>query len=346
MSLVSTTLAGPRAEQGLQRALESIAPHVDRCIVLDTAREPRAALTECLGAAADKTIVEHWPWRDDFGAARNAALEAATKRGATWAVHVDDDEWIEAGADVLARVMRSVDEKAFHMFNGTRQYLQPRVIRLPCAQQWRGRVHEAIEVKGPALEHARFCEEPKTPWQARKKAIRDEIMLRRLVEEEPETPRWRYYLAEAVATQERWQEAVDLFVSRAQMNGWSEEAAWACARAGEILSLRLHRHDDALELFAAGMARHAGVAELPWQAAMACARKADMQQAAYWAELAKVHGARGAAGSMALNHRVLWRVPKALCEGPDELLAHVYRALGMEERAAAAEASAKSWAAP
>jgi hypothetical protein len=57
-------------------------------------------------------------------------------------------------------------------------------------------------------------------------------------------------------------------VTKAGHGGWNVESAWACFRPAECF-IQLKRFVDAVEVCAAGLARHAGVAELAWLAVFA-----------------------------------------------------------------------------
>jgi tetratricopeptide (TPR) repeat protein len=77
------------------RLLASAAPWVDDMLVLDTgSRDATPALARAAGAR-----VAHCAWRDDFAAARNAALDLAA---ADWHLVLDADEWIADGGAQLA----------------------------------------------------------------------------------------------------------------------------------------------------------------------------------------------------------------------------------------------------
>lgn len=79
----------------IERCLRSVAHLVDEMQVLDTGSvDDTAAIARRCGAT-----VTRWPWRDDFAAARNAAL-AATR--CDWRLVVDADEWVADGGTVLA----------------------------------------------------------------------------------------------------------------------------------------------------------------------------------------------------------------------------------------------------
>ncbi|HEV7384086.1 MAG TPA: glycosyltransferase [Phenylobacterium sp.] len=90
----------------IARALESVRPHVDRMIVLDTGSvdDTRAIATAC-GAE-----VHEFAWCDDFAAARNAALAHSD---AAWNLVLDADEWMEGGADALGPAALPADRADF-----------------------------------------------------------------------------------------------------------------------------------------------------------------------------------------------------------------------------------------
>jgi glycosyltransferase involved in cell wall biosynthesis len=78
----------------IERCLRSASGLVDEMWVLDTGSvDDTPALARRCGAQ-----VVCWPWRDDFAAARNAALALT---GAAWRLVLDADEWLGEGADAL-----------------------------------------------------------------------------------------------------------------------------------------------------------------------------------------------------------------------------------------------------
>lgn len=358
MKLVSTTLCGTEGIDTIGAALRSIAPHVDLCIVIDTiAPEDDAGHVALLAAVGDAMgeqpyLVQAWPWTGDFSAARNAALDIATAAGAEWCVWLDSDEWLEGGEEIrpfltaitryplhevrIGEAPRKVEETAVMMAHASGSYYQPRAIRLPCRARWHGRVHECIDVSGPRLERARFCDRPKTPEQMRAKRTRDACALRLMTAEQPDDPRWWYYLGDALSgldsegvNRPMQETALHAFERCARLPGWDEQAAWAFYRAAVILTGALGRHDEAVEMCAAGLARHAGIAELAWMAALASYRAGRYEQAIYWSRLADVHGVPGLGGDgRALRSRTLFREPKGLTFGPAEVREHALRALG------------------
>jgi hypothetical protein len=128
----------------IARCLESAKRYVDTMIVLDTgSTDDTVAIAERCGAT-----VHHFTWRDDFSAARNAALDHSD---ADWNLILDADEWLADGADALAPALLPPTSVAAARFIGcvrivnqgtdaqARKYI-PRV--LPRGVRYEGRIHE------------------------------------------------------------------------------------------------------------------------------------------------------------------------------------------------------------
>ena len=246
MSIVSTTLAGSGSEKTIVRALTSIEPHVDRCLVIITCPDEDAVIEgRAIEGAGPKLEVKRWTWCDDFGAARNAALDLARELGASWTVTCDSDEWWEDADELRPTLARARDERCFYAYNGSRQYVQPRAIAIPCAKRWNGRVHECLDLRGPALKRARFCEDPKTPEQIRAKAARDLRELWQLAQEEPENPRWRYYLGEALNHVDDLNGALAAYEKAVELQPANPKALYGI---GKVLD-RLNRPDEATVMY-------------------------------------------------------------------------------------------------
>ena len=97
-SLVLVMIAKDEA-RCIQRCLRSVAPFVDRMLVLDTGSQDETAdLARACGAE-----VHHMTWTGSFSDARNKALELAD---ADWTLILDADEWIVSGGDLLRGAIR------------------------------------------------------------------------------------------------------------------------------------------------------------------------------------------------------------------------------------------------
>lgn len=239
--------------------------------------------------------------------------------GAEFAVTCDTDERVLLNGEDLGAALSS-DVCVWLARDPTEGYAKERIIRLPAGAPWRGRVHEGCmdPRKRGTLERMTFTELPKSEIAMRIKSIRDEPLLRAEAEANPTEARWRYYLGVTLRNQGRFADAIKEFLACARLSKWDEEAAMSCFEAARLFET-LGRYAECIEACAYGMRHHAGMAELPWLAGLACTRLGRMDHAAHWAKLAKVHGLSG--DGVALRGRLLPRSARAIGPGPDEILA-------------------------
>lgn len=96
--LLSACIIARDEEERLPRCLASLAGVADEIVVVDTGSKDRTV--EIAREAGARVC--HFEWCDDFAAARNTAVDAATGQ---WVLSIDADEWIEPAGrpiDVLA----------------------------------------------------------------------------------------------------------------------------------------------------------------------------------------------------------------------------------------------------
>ncbi len=132
----------------LARCLESVRGVVDEIVVVDTgSADDTGAIAESFGAR-----VLHHPFADDFSAARNASLAAATT---PWILVLDADEWLtnESGAALRRAVTAKDAETAAGFFlefdndlGGGRSHVCSivRVFRRDPAIRFQYRIHEQV----------------------------------------------------------------------------------------------------------------------------------------------------------------------------------------------------------
>lgn len=335
--IVSTTLTGSNADI-IGDALASIAPQVDRCIVIDTgARDD--TLEVARRVVGDKLFVREFPWRNDFAAARNFALQAATQLGARWAITVDTDERIHfAPGTHLKQELLKAKGRVLMVSAADGTYAKERVFRLPAKVSWTGPTHEAVEGKRDGdiavLPGVSFSELAKDADRLKAKFERDVAILREHTQAHPRDARWFYYLGATLADLERHDEAIEPLRTCAGLGGWPEEGAWACYREAWCHYHR-QRWQDAIEACARGLVIRPATAELAWLAGWAALKAGRPADAIAWANMAAVNGLYEGAG--ASFQRISFRYPKALYEGPYEVLKAAYDAVGDKAAAAAAE---------
>jgi len=195
----------------LGRCLGSVAPLVDEIVIVDTgSRDQTVSIAEKAGAGVIRA-----PWNDDFSAARNLSLEAASGE---WILVVDADEVLEnAHRARLEERLRSHDAPAYSV-----EIVSPkgaglserahitRLFRNEPAHRYQGRVHEQIlgavcrklgrETWTPPRSELRFIHDGYRPDKrsARKKAERNRRLLSQEIRDRPSDPGPRFLMAREI----------------------------------------------------------------------------------------------------------------------------------------------------
>jgi glycosyltransferase involved in cell wall biosynthesis len=240
----------------LERCLASARPWVDEMLVLDTGSvDASIDIARCAGAR-----VERFEWRDDFAAARNAALALSR---ADWNLVLDADEWIVEGGEALAGLR---EQPIDHLG-------QIRVLSTFDAPG--GRVDEApswlARVLPPGVRYAgRIHEQPDSPLPRRRlpvvvghdgyrdaqqagKARRNERLLGLALAAAPDDAYLHYQLGKALELKARFEEAAPRYAQA--LAGCDRSAGWRhdlVLRALFTLT-RLGRFEAAIELADAEM---------------------------------------------------------------------------------------------
>ena len=143
MKTIALTMIVKNEARSIARCLDSVAPWVDRMIVLDTgSTDDTMAIARAHGAE-----VYERRWTNDFAAARNAAL---AKSDADWNLVLDADEWLTSGGEYLQELKQD-GRRVIHnirldndLGSGSTTLISshrlPRI--LPKGVRYKGRIHE------------------------------------------------------------------------------------------------------------------------------------------------------------------------------------------------------------
>ena len=143
MKTIALTMIVKNEARSIARCLDSVAPWVDRMIVLDTgSTDDTMAIARAHGAE-----VYERRWTNDFAAARNAAL---AKSDADWNLVLDADEWLTSGGEYL-QGLKQDGRRVIHnirvdsdLGRGQSTLISshriPRI--LPKGVRYKGRIHE------------------------------------------------------------------------------------------------------------------------------------------------------------------------------------------------------------
>jgi len=241
------------------RLLASVRPYVDEMLVLDTGSiDDTARVAEDFGAR-----VEHFRWINDFAAARNAALVAAS---ADWHIVLDADEWLvgegaalEALRDTRPDFVGTIDLQD-QFDGGTARSRLSRV--LPGAIRYTGRIHEqpahALPVKPLGLQVAH---DGYLPERLHVKQGRNEQLLRDAITDDPSNPYLWYQLGKDLSVYERFADAEAAFANAQQHLGamtamTAMPAWWSDLAARRLFGLKsLKRHADGMVFAESQLAR-------------------------------------------------------------------------------------------
>ena len=169
MVKISACVIVKNEEKNLPRWLESVKRLAEEIIVVDTgSSDATVSIAEAAGAK-----VFHFPWIDDFAAAKNFALEQAS---GDWVIFPDADEtftaedapkvreWIRRvhrDRRVIGLLCRCVNLDMSRGGAVRNVILQARIFRRRPDLRYRGAVHEVLEYQGPEAGELRsvtdFC---------------------------------------------------------------------------------------------------------------------------------------------------------------------------------------------
>ena len=159
--MITLCVIARNEEANLPGCLDSVRSVADRIVVVETGSDDRTVeIAEAMGA----TVV-HYPWNDDFSAARNAALPHVSKDENSYILVLDADERLAPGSgkalkheaargrlDLGLLTLHNAatpDARAQEVLSGRARHgepiLLPRFVRYTEDLRWEGIIHENVE---------------------------------------------------------------------------------------------------------------------------------------------------------------------------------------------------------
>jgi glycosyltransferase involved in cell wall biosynthesis len=238
----------------IERILAHAKTFCDELVVVDTGSTDKTVeLAERLGAK-----VVHFPWVNDFSAARNHAFAQCS---GDWIVWLDADDVIpeseqakirELKASVLTPDLDAVICNYNIAFSQdgkcTMAVPRERFIRRDCGGHWEYPIHEAYIFQGYyqnrldiAIEHR------KPPAYYERCNDRNLNMLARLIEQGEQSPRIWYYYGKELHQHARPKEAREAFLRHIELNTDDNITRYQAMHDVMVCSMDLEEYDEALD---------------------------------------------------------------------------------------------------
>ncbi|WP_114193322.1 glycosyltransferase [Edaphovirga cremea] len=198
---ISVVIIADNNSEYLNRAINSVDKQTDEIIIVNTSNSALNLNYKSSGAIIN---VHHFPWCNDFSAARNYGIE---KTNSEICFMLDSDEYLsqDSQKNFRSEVLElfNTDSEALYSplinnLNGQLLRNNPRLFRIRKGLRYVGCVHEYLfeenskNIHTPSIiiEHTGYlgkllCEEKK---------LRNKVLLDRQIIAEPENLRWKFFL--------------------------------------------------------------------------------------------------------------------------------------------------------
>jgi glycosyltransferase involved in cell wall biosynthesis len=225
----------------LTRCLDSVRPYIDHAVICDTGSTDDTCVMakSYLKAAGIPGKVLHQPWQD-FGHNRTLALQAAAGTGCEWTLVIDADETLVVeNPDVL----EGLQNDAYRIEMRFPGVSYPRLNLVRSARDFRyvGVIHEyatadphpAEYMLDPAKIHM-WTDGQGARGKSPDKSQRDCKVLEHAVLDEPQNPRYWFYLAQTYETVGRAGDALKAYAQRAGMGDYKAEVWFSLYRMAQL----------------------------------------------------------------------------------------------------------------
>jgi len=331
---ITTITVSSRTRRGIiGDAIRSV-PWADEHLVVEMAGGDDDTLEVAREAAGGKFRIVIAPAGMPFDEIRNFGLEQA--RG-DWGCILDTDWRMRSGDVDVRAVLEStpIDQHAISVMAHDFSYGRPIFFRLPAAGRFSGTTHERYSLKVPwVMRGVRFYEIPKTAEQLAGAFGGDLAGLTRQSAEEPQEPRWLFYLGYRAQHLKNYPSAINYYKRAIDLQEDPEERAWALYCLATCLFLN-GNITAALERCSEGNRLGGDFPEHPWLAGLCCLHLGDPAAAMEW-EGEAIRHSWARPGADTYNQA---RLKHLTCffEAPYSVLVQVHRAMDQEHLALMAE---------
>ena len=221
----------------VRETLDSVAPHIDYWVIVDTGSTDATIETirSHMAARGLPGEIHERPWCD-FGVNRTEALRLCDgKADYSWVIDADDlvvGDLDLSGLRADSYLLRYGDDF---------RYWRKQIFRDGLGWRYEGVVHESPRCPGPATEERLqgAYHIDRRLLGARSRAVdkyeRDARLLRKAVERNPDDARSVFYLAQSYYDAGDHAQALEWYGRRAEMGGWAEEIFYSLLRRAACL---------------------------------------------------------------------------------------------------------------
>ncbi|MBN1605592.1 MAG: glycosyltransferase family 2 protein [Polyangiaceae bacterium] len=222
----------------IRRCLDSALPHISSWVIVDTGSTDDTRELVCQHLASVPGELHERPWRH-FGHNRTEALDLARGK-ADYILVLDADEVLEVPSGFAWPVLTADAYLAQHRDDRDNSYWRVHLVRDGLPWRFVGPVHEVVQCLAPcsvermAAVTVRGLFDGARNADRLRKFERDIELLKTALNEEPDNPRYLFYLAQSYRDCNQFLEAIDTYERRFRMGGWEEEAWCALYQAARV----------------------------------------------------------------------------------------------------------------
>ncbi len=236
MITISLCMIVKNEEAVLARCLDRVSNLVDEIVIVDTGSTDRTKQI----AEKYTGLIFDFPWIDDFAAARNYSFTHATQEYIFW---LDADDVLDEEAQKRFRDLRKTLDGAvdvvtmpYHLAfdeygNLSFSLRRNRLVKREKGFQWRGKVHEYLEVYGHTV-HSDVAVIHKKEGGHNDRNLR--IYEKMQLEGEEFSPRDLYYFGNELVDHQRYAEAIPVYEKFLDDGlGWVEDNITCCGKLAD-----------------------------------------------------------------------------------------------------------------
>jgi tetratricopeptide (TPR) repeat protein len=232
MKKLCLTMIVKNESRVIRETLDSVLAFLDYWIIVDTGSTDgtQDLVWEYFADRGIPGELHERPWKN-FGYNRTEAFRLAEgKAEYLWVIDADD---VLRGDLVLPAVL---DRDSYWLYHRTASagYWRPQIFRSACHWEYKGVLHEYVESPHAAtfakIEGSYYIDVRSLGDRSRDLVLkfqRDEQLLLKGIQEEPDNARYHFYLAQTYRDAGNPAKALEFYAKREQMGGFAEEVYYA-----------------------------------------------------------------------------------------------------------------------